>query len=139
METAEAAFFVDESRKARLRELFGEAFFEAVGSIESYERSDEVGRDALMVQGLLTDVTSGVPPNTSGSEFYTIRWLWEANIVLELRDSMSHDILARTAYRERVDGPFTAHVEMTVTPDIVEGWSQLLVEHLEELTNLSRE
>ena len=138
METAEA-FFVDESRKTQLRELFAEAFFETVDSIESYERSDEVGRDVLMVQGLLTDVISGVPPNIPGSVVSTIRWVWEANIVLELRDSMSDDVLARTADRERVDGPFDAGMEVAVTPRVIESWSQRLVARLEELTNLSGE
>ena len=59
MATADS-FFVNESRKARLRELFGAAFYEAVGQVESYELSDEVGRDVLIVRGVLTDVIFGV-------------------------------------------------------------------------------
>ena len=134
------SFFVSESRQARLRELFGEAFYEAVGEVESYELSDEVGRDVLIVRGLLTDVISGVPANVVGSVATTgIRWMWEADIVLELRDSMSDAVLARTADRERIDGPFGAGAEVAVTPSVVQSWSQLLVGHLEEVSDLSGE
>ena len=139
METVES-FFVNESSRTRLRELFGEAFYEAVGEVESFELSDEVGRDVLLVQGLLTDVISGVPPDVAGSvSNIGIRWVWEANIVLELRDSMSDAVLARTADRERIDGPFGAGAEVAVTPSVVQSWSQLLVGHLEEVSDLSGE
>lgn len=137
IETAES-FFVNDSGKARLRELFGEKFYEAVGEIGSYELSDEVGRDVLMVQGILTDVISGVPPDMPGSIVTSsVRWAWETTIIIELRDSMSNDALARTADRERVDGPFDAGLVSTMTPRIVENWSRLLIARLELLSDLS--
>ncbi len=136
MATADS-FFVNESRKARLRELFEEAFYEAVGHVESYELSDEVGRDVLIVRGLLTDVISGVPPNVVGSvSTSSIRWMWEADIVLELRDSLSDVVLARTADRERIDGLFNAGLEVAVTPRVAQSWSQLLVGRLEDVSGL---
>jgi len=139
METAES-FFVSESRKARLRELFGRAFYAAVGRVQSYELSDEVGRDVLIVRGLLTDVISGVPPDVVGSvSVSSIKWIWEANIVLELRDSMSDVVLARTADHERIDGPFPSGGETALTPRVVQNWSQLLVERIEDLSDLSGE
>ncbi len=52
---------------------------------------------------------------------------------------MSDDVLARTADRERVDGPFDAGMVVAVTPRVVESWSQRLVARLEELTSLSGE
>jgi len=139
METADS-FFVGEPRKARLRELFGEAFYAAVGRAGAYELSDEVGRDVLVVRGLLTDVISGVPPDIAGSiSTSAIRWIWEATIVLELRDSMTDVVLARTADRERIDGPFASGGETAVTPRVARDWSQLLVERLGELSELSGE
>ena len=65
--------------------------------------------------------------------------MWEANIVLELRDSMSDVVLARTADRERVDGPFDAGMEAAVTSRVAQSWSQLLVGRLEEVSGLSSE
>ena len=131
------SFFVSESRQARLRELFGEAFYEAVGEVESYELSDEVGRDVLIVRGLLTDVISGVPPDVGGSVSLQggYGWIWEANIALELRDSMSDVILARTADRERVEGSFATGAEAALTPRVIQSWSELLVTRLGELSD----
>lgn len=129
---------MNEPGKTRLRELFGEALYEAVGGIEAFELSDEAGRDVLIVRGLLTDVISGVPPDVVGSVTTgSIRWIWEANIVLELRDSMSDVVLARTADRERVNGPFAAGAEAAVTPRVAESWAQLLVRRIGELSDLS--
>jgi len=142
----EDSFFVPESRKARLRELFGEAFYEAVGRVKSYELADEVGRDVLVVRGLLTDVISGTPPDVVGnSGFIGTDWVWEANIVLELRDGMSDVVLARTADSQRArcgngnDRSCPPDAESAFTPRLIQSWSELLVERLEELSDLSSE
>lgn len=138
LESAEA-FFISESRKTQLRELFGAAFYEAVGAAESYELSEEVGRDVLMVRGLLTDVISGVPPEIRGASTGTIRWAWEANIVMELRDSMSDTVLARTGDRERIDGPLDVGAVGPLTRRIVGEWARLLTRRLATLSELSGE
>ncbi len=129
-------FPVSDLMRVRLRELFGESFYEAVSGIRSYELSNELGRDVLMVQGFLTDVISGIPPDLAGSFVSTARWALEANIVIELRDSMSDEVLARTVDRERIDGPFDALEAWALTPGIAQGWSRLLVRRLRELSNL---
>ena len=129
-------FPVSDLTRAQLRELFGESFYEAVSGVRSYEFSNVLGRDVLMVQGFLTDVISGIPPDLAGSLHNTVRWALEANIVIELRDSMSGEVLARTVDRERIDGPFNADAVRVLTPRIAQGWSRLLVRRLRELSNL---
>lgn len=138
MESA-TEFPVSDVMQTRLRNAFGETFYEAVQDAESYELSEEVGRDVLLVRGFLTDVASGVPPELPGSNVGSVRWAWESTIVIELRDSMSDDVLARVASRERVEGPFERSAVGALTPRIVQDWSRLLVRRLEELTDLSRE
>ena len=123
MATADA-FHINDGRKERLRELFRDKFNEVLPAVQSFDPSDEVGRDVLMVQGILTDVTSGVPPDLPGSLVTNIRWAWEATMVLELRDSMSDVVLARTAERQRIDGPMDATVVGALTPTIVDGWTR---------------
>jgi len=135
MEVA-TAFHVDEARKARLRELFRESFNEALLGVRSFEPADELGRDVILVQGILTDVISGVPPYIPGSGITNIKWAWETNIVLEIRDAVSYTVLARTVERQRMDGPFDATIVGVLTPTMVDRWSQLLVRRLEELRNL---
>jgi hypothetical protein len=133
-------FPVSDSMKTRLRELFGESFYEAVGEAESYQLSDGVGRDVLMVRGFLTDVIFGVPPDRPGrAAVSSVRWVWEASIVVELRDSMSDVVLARTVDRERIDGPFDPGLVWGLTPRIAQNWSRLLVRRLRELSELSRD
>ena len=135
LETAHA-FHVDDGRKARLREIFHESFDKAFAGVRSFEPSDEIGRDVVLVQGFLTDVISGVPPHTPGSGVMNIRWAWEANIVMEIRDSMTHTILARTVERQRIDGPIDATMVGALTPTIVKGWTRLLVRRLDVLRGL---
>ncbi len=135
METAEA-FHVSEERKTRLREMFRESFSEAITDVRAYELADGPGRDVLLVQAFLTDVISGVPPDLPGSAITNIKWAWEANIVLELRDAMSDTVLARTVERQRMDGPFDAAIVAALTPTIVDGWSRLLVRRLTALRDL---
>ncbi len=122
--------------RARLRELFGESFYEAISGVRSYELSNELGRDVLMVQGFLTNVISGVPPDLPGLSVESVRWALEAHIVIELRDSMSGEVLARTVDRERIDGPVDGGLVWALTPRIAQGWSTLLVTRLRELSNL---
>jgi len=129
-------FHVSDTMKAQLRELFRESFDDAISAVRPYELTEEVGRDVLMAQGFLTDVISGVPPDLPGSVITTIKWAWEANIVLELRDSMSNEVLARTVERQRMDGPLDAGMIGALTPNIVDGWSRLLTRRLEELSDL---
>jgi hypothetical protein len=117
--------------------LFGEAFRQVFSATESFEVAEEVGRDVLIVRGLLTDVISGDPPSVAGSVSGDIGWAWEATIILELRDSMSDEILARTADRRRVEGPFAVGTISTlVTPRVAQTWSLLLAQRLQELAGV---
>ncbi len=129
-------FPISDAMRPRLRELFGESFYEAVSGVRSYELSDELGRDVLMAQGFLTDITSGVPPDVTGSNIGTVRWALNANIVLELRDSMSGEVVARTVDHQRIEGPFDAAQVWALAPRIAHGWSTLLIRRLRELSDL---
>ena len=131
-------FPVSDAMKARLHELWGETFYEDLAEVESYEMSDGVGRDVLTVQGRLVDVISGVPPDVANSTLSrTVRWAWEVGIILEVRDSLSNDILARTISRRREQGPMDADLVSVRTPVMVRSWSLLLCRRLEELSDLS--
>ncbi len=132
IETA-AAFYIDEPRKEALRKLFDEAFEDALARVRTFERTTETGPDVLVVQGFLTDVISGVPPYLPGSAITNIRWPWEASIVLELRDSVTLTVLARTVSRERINGPVDATMVNALTPRVTKAWAQLLVTRLEQL------
>ncbi len=130
-------FPISDEMKGRLRTVFRQTFYEELAEIESYEMYDGVGRDVLMVQGFLVDVISGIPPDDSGVISRDIRRPWEASIVIELRDSMSNDILARTLDRQRADGPIAIAAVWDNTRRLIRSWSLLLCRRLEELSDLS--
>lgn len=133
----DTAFPINELRQERLRNLFGEHFYEAVSTVRSYELSDELGRDVLMIQGFLTDVASGVPPDNTTGFGAVIRMAWEVSLVMELRDAMSNELLARTIEAQRVTGPMDAGAVFSLTPRLTQQWSRRLVRNLEELSDLT--
>ncbi|MED5534376.1 MAG: DUF3313 family protein [Pseudomonadota bacterium] len=132
-----AVFPPTETMKARLRDVFSETFAETIEGVGAYRQTDELGRDVLMVRGFLTDVISGVPPDIPGSIVTTIAWVWEANIVLELRDAMSDEVLARTVERQRMDADgVPAGLVMALTPRVVNMWTQRLLARFYQLSSL---
>ena len=133
-----AEFYVPtDSLKAVFESSFTDYFYEQLSSQNGYELSEEAGRDVLLIQAYLTDVVTGVPPDVPQAYTTTIRWLWEAGVVLELSDSMTGEILARTADRRRADGPIDANLAWTFTPRATLRWSKLLIRRLEELGDLT--
>ena len=132
----EESFRVSDTMSKRLSDSFGEAFHETFSDIREYEVTPDPGRNVLMVQGLLADVISGVPPDRPGSNVNLLDWVWEADIVLEVRDSMSGEVLARTVDRQRVDGPVQADMVLALAPRIMDDWSRLLYRRLDEVSDL---
>ena len=122
-----SAFEVGENMKERLRVTFGEAFHDAMARQRDFEITDELGRNVILVQAYMSDVTTGVPPEYAGNNVISVRWIWEANLTIELRDSMTDQILARIRTRERVDGPVDADRVYSMAPHIMRRWSGRLV------------
>lgn len=89
-----------------------------------------------MVRGFLMDVTSGVLPDIAAVDVDSVRWIWEASIVMALRDSMTDDVLARTFDRQRAIGPFDRDMLAEESRRIVSRWARLLCQRLDELATL---
>jgi hypothetical protein len=90
-----------------------------------------------MVQGFLVDVSSDLPPAETGTAFIQ-NLSWEATIVLELRDSMSDDILARTVERERVQEIVDSGLLPEQMRQLVRRWARLLHTRFDELTAIAQ-
>ncbi len=132
IERAES-FYIDDRMKQNMRVMFRDSFDEALAAARPFERSEVLGRDVLLVQAALTDMISGVPPYVPGSSIMNIRWAWETNIILEIRDSMSGTVLARTVERKRMDGPIESSMVAALTPIMVDDWARLLIRRLRDL------
>jgi len=127
-------FPLSEHMQKRLQESFGESFHETMDGQRVFEVAKVLGRDVVLVRGYLTDVATGVPLDLAGSDVDVIRWAWEANLVLELRDSMTDDVLFRTVDRQRIEGPLDPDTLFGLAPQVTRSWSRVMVDRLQELS-----
>ncbi len=97
-------YFIDDKARARFEELVSKVFIEELQKVERYELVDQPGSDVLLIHGGLLDVVSYVPPDPIGgrSDIY-LRSIGEATLVLELRDSETGTILARSIDRRAAE------------------------------------
>ncbi len=129
-------FPLDDEKKEWLRGLWRRAVDARFAQIQSSELYDEVGSDVLVVQGFLVDVVSRIPPVTVGSDFSFVSDPWSVNVVLELRDGTTAELLARTIDRRNAEGLVDVGTVWVRTEDLVELWAQGLFERLEQLSDL---
>jgi hypothetical protein len=131
-------YFIDDKSRAQFEELVGKVFREELEKVEKYELVDGPGPDVLMVRGGLLDVTSYVPPDPIGGRSYIyLSSVGEATLVLELRDSETGTILARSIDRraaETIGGTFTRSNSVTNSAEarrLVRFWATRLREGLD--------
>ena len=97
-------YFIDEKSRVKFEALVGEVFRDELQKIERYELVDGPGPDVLMVRGGLLDVVSDVPPEPIGGRSYVyLSSVGAATLVLELRDSETTTILARSVDRRAAE------------------------------------
>jgi hypothetical protein len=131
-------YFIDDKSRAQFEELVGKVFREELEKVEKYELVDGPGPDVLMVRGGLLDVTSYVPPDPIGGRSYIyLSSVGEATLVLELRDSETGTILARSVDRraaETIGGTFTRSNSVTNSAEarrLIRFWATRLREGLD--------
>ncbi len=99
-------YFIDDKARARFEKVVRDVFKEELQKIERYELVDGPGPDVLMVRGGLLDVISMVPPEPIGSRSNVyLNSVGQATLVLELRDSETGTILARSVDRRAAERP----------------------------------
>jgi hypothetical protein len=131
-------YFINDKSRAQFEELVGTVFKEELEKIEKYELVDGPGPDVLMIRGGLLDVTSYVPPDPVGGRSHVfLSSVGEATLVLELRDSETGTILARSVDRraaETIGGTFTRSNSVTNSAEarrLIRYWGTRLREGLD--------
>jgi hypothetical protein len=131
-------FEVTENQKAALRQIMVEAFLGELGNSEVFSLVGEPGPEVLLVRGALLDVVSYVPPDPVGgrSDIYLSK-VAEATLVLELRDSITEAILARSVDRRAAESAFNFSESNRVTNTsevrrLASYWAKRLREILDE-------
>ncbi len=101
--SSKSEFQLDEATRALFEEEIGGAFREEIGKSTVFTLTDEAGPDVLDVHIGLLDVVSMVPPDSVGRSRVYLDRVGEATLVLELRDSISHTVLARAVDRRAAE------------------------------------
>lgn len=133
-------FPIEPENRARFEEEVGEVFREELAKIENWEYVTEPGPDVLVLVGYIIDVVSAVPPEPIGRNRIYLTRVGEATLVLELRDSMSNEILARSADRRGADPAWP--IESSRVTNLAEvrrlarTWARILVKRLDQLAEL---
>ncbi len=132
------SFFIDDNTRARFEKLVGDTFLEEMQKVERFDIVNEPGPDVMMVRGGLLEVVSYVPPDTNvGRGGIYLRTVGEATLVLELRDSETMAILARSIDRraaERMGGTMMESNRVTNAAEVrrlVRFWGRRLREGLD--------
>ena len=60
--------------------------------------------DTLIITGALHDIVSRVPPESAGRTEIWLDSLGEATLIIELRDSLSNEVIYRAIERRAVEG-----------------------------------
>ena len=129
-------FPLDDEKKEWLRGVWRRAIDARFAQEQSYEFYDGAGSDVLVVQGLLVDVVSRIPPDSVGSDYSLVRDPWSVSVVLELRDGTTAELLARTIDRRNAEGLVEVGTVWVRTEGLVDLWAQGLFDRLEELSDL---
>ena len=96
-------FQLDQATRELFEEEIGAAFREEIERSTVFTLTDEVGPDVLDVHIGLLDVVSRVPPESVGRSRVFIDRVGEATVVLEVRDSVGHAVLARAVDRRAAE------------------------------------
>lgn len=132
-------FRLDEATKELFIDEISGAFRDVITGSEVYEVVDQPGYDVLLIKVALLDIVSRVPPEPVGRSEIFLDTLGDATLVLELRDSMSNAIFARTADRRsagRQSGSLTASNRVTNAAEVRRlgrRWAQIVRDGLETL------
>lgn len=133
-------FPLSEHQKQTLRDTLTSVFVEELGKLKHYQVVTQPGPDVLQVQGAILDVVSHVPPQQAGRGGTILRDIGEATLVVELRDSMSNEILARAVDHRTVSA--SRPMKSTSINNLAEvrfaarHWASMLGKRLEQFSSL---
>jgi hypothetical protein len=135
-------FPISEEGRAMLKEVVAEEFREALAKSKRYELTNMAGPGTLLLVGTLIDVVSKTPPDDAPGRYdIYLSEVGEATLIIELRDSITHEILARAADRraaESMPGAINANT-VTVWSEVrrlAASWALQLRKRLDEVTTV---
>ena len=130
----EREFWISDSNRQRLAETVTEVFEEELQKSKYFTVTDEPGPDALVIVGGLHDIVSQVPPEDVGRSEVWLRSVGEATLVIELRDSLSNEVIYRAVERRAAEraGNQMIRANTATTWAEVRRWARRWAERLRE-------
>ena len=101
----ENEFWISDSNRQRLIDTVSEVFDEELQNSEHFTVAETPGPDTLIIVGGLHDIVSQVPPENIGRSEVWLSSLGEATLVIELRDSLSNEVIYRAVERRAIERP----------------------------------
>lgn len=133
-------FPIEPESRARFEEEVDEVFRDEFAEIENWELVTEPGPDVLVLVGYMIDIVSAVPPDTVGRSRIYLTRVGEATLVLELRDSTSNQVLARSLDRRGADPAWPVEASRVTTlrevRRLARTWARILVKRLDQIAEL---
>jgi len=124
-------FALSESQMDDLKRYFGEAFEKQLSKLDNFTLVAAPGPATLRVEAAIIDLVVNVPTEPSaGRDFVFTTSAAEMTLVMELRDSITGEILARVADRRDTQSGSGAVSDLTYsTPAANAGALRLLFQH----------
>ena len=94
---------IDDAHREQLRGFLDEAFATELGKSKRFTLTNEPGPGVLEIRGAVLDIVSHVPAEPIGRSAVFVKSLGEATLVVELRDSVTHETLARAVERRAAE------------------------------------
>ena len=133
-------FPISEENRVRFQETVREVWTEEFQDLENWELVNQPGRDVLILMGGMMDIVSAVPPPTIGRSEVFLSRVGQATLVLELRDSMSSEILVRTVDTRAAESAFATRSSTVTTwaevRRLARTWGRMLVSRLDQVAEL---
>lgn len=122
----ESEFWISDQNRERLVATVSEVFDEELASSEHFTLAEERGPDALIIVGALHDIVSRIPPEHIGRGEIWLDNLGEATLIIELRDSLSNEVIFRAVERRAVQstGGHMVRVSSATTWGEVRRWAR---------------
>lgn len=131
-------YVIDAATREKFETMVNEVFQEELDKIQNWEFVTEPGPDVMILRGALLDIFSDVPPDNLGARSSTfVSAVGQATLVLELRDSETNTVLARSIDRrwaERPGGQMMESNSVTNSAEVrrlMRMWASRLAESLD--------
>ncbi len=135
-------FEIASKNKERITNEIKSSFKQQLSKVENYLVSDDAGDDVLLIEAYIIDIISHVPPESYTKTDVYLRSTGEATLILEIRDSISNEILVRAIdHRDTNQGDSfqraTAITNVAEFRKLAGDWGRTLRKKLDEIPALS--